>query len=147
MFRNIWDWIVRQFQSLAQKLEKPSEVAIKVVNAIKAYVYDPTVDLIVRLTQTDIDNRIVDLVRQYLPKILSSMLIGEGIIKDVAKGDLRSLLNIFADYMRKLADGNRGKWWADLAAFLLPIIAGTQVDKPVAFVITQGVFNDKFTIA
>lgn len=128
------------FRPSQKKLEKPADIAVKIVNSIKQYIFNPAVDLITLLSRTDIDNKIVEIVRQYLPTVLSTMLKAENIISDIAKGDLTSLLRIFADYIKGISAEARGKWWAELAALLLPLIAGQPVAKPVAMSLTQGVY-------
>lgn len=139
-FVQVWDWIKGLFKDLAKKLEQPAEVAVKIVNVIKEYINNPAIDFLTRLTSTVNDDKIVALVRDYFPIVLKNLLIGEGIIKDVAQGNLNSLLRVLADFLNKLTAENRGKWWADLAALILPIITQTAIDKPTAYVLTQGVY-------
>lgn len=136
----VWNWIKGLLGMIAEELEDPAKVVIQIVNTIKDYVFNPVVDILTSLTRTGLDNKVVDTVRQHLPGVLAKMMIGEGIIKSVASGDLSSLLRIFGEYLEKLSAENRGKWWADLAAVLLPLIAGKDVPKPIAFAVSQGVY-------
>lgn len=137
---SVWNWIKGALGTIAKELEDPAKIVIQVVNAIKDYVFNPAVDILTSLTRTGLDNKVVDIVRQYLPGILAKMMVGEGIIKSVASNDLSSLLRIFSEYLQKVTIENRGKWWADIAALLLPFIAGKPVPKPIAFAVSQGVY-------
>lgn len=147
MFKNIWQWLVNLFSNIAKKLEKPAEAVLKVVNVLKDYVYSGAVDFITQLTKTNIDDMIVQKVREYLPGILGGILTAQGIIVDVFRVNLNSLLKLFADFMLKLADGYRGAWWTEIAARLLQLIAGKSVPLPVTRAVTQGKFAQLYTSA
>ena len=140
MFKNVWNWLTGIFKDLAKLLEKPAAIAVQVVNTIKQYVYNPAVDLITLMTRADIDDKVIAIVRGYLPSILGGMLRAEGIIKDMANGSLESLLRLFSDYMNKITAEGRGKWWTELAALLLQVISGKPVDKPAAVAMTQALY-------
>ena len=137
---DVWTWVLRTAGVLAKALEKPAEICIKIVNAVKEYIFNPGLDLLAALTNTSIDNKIIELVRKVLPGIIEKMMIGEGIIKSAINGDLTQVLEIFSKFLAGLAAENRGKWWADLTALLLPIISGRNVDKALSMSVTQGVY-------
>lgn len=144
MFKNIWLWIKNALGNIAKALENPAKIAVEVVNVIKQWVFNPLVDVVTALTNSSVDNDIVSLLKQYLPDALTILLKGENIIKDVKSGDLSSLINIFASYIKGISESSRGKWWADLAAIILQIISSVKLNKnvpqPVAFAMTQGVY-------
>lgn len=136
----VWNFITGFLGKVAKELEDPAKIAIQVVNVIKDYVFNPVVDILTALSRTGLDNKIVELIRQYLPGVLAKMMIGEGIIKSVSSGDLSSLLRIFSEYIQNVTAENRGKWWADLTAIILPLIAGKEVPKPLAMSVSQAIY-------
>lgn len=133
MFTNIWNWIKSIIGKGAKALEKPAKIAVEVVNAIKEWVYNPIVDVLTSLSKTDIDNKILETIKYYLPSTLRYLLEGEKIVAEIAKGDFTTVLEVFKKFVLSLTDGNRGKWWADLAASIMQLISGSHYKKNIDF--------------
>lgn len=147
MFKNIWQWLTNLISNFAKKLEKPAEMVLKVVNVLKDYVYNGAVDFITQLTTTKIDDIIIEKVKEYLPGVIKGILLAQGIITDIASGNLNSLLKLFANFITNLPEGYRGVWWTEIAARLLQLVSGQPVPLPVTRAVTQAKFSQLYVTA
>lgn len=125
MFKNIWLW-------LTNALGKIAKVAVDVVNVIKEWVNNPLLDIITTLTQSKVDDNILAVIRENLPRILKGVLLGEKVVSEIKDGSFKSLFEIFKGWMNDITPESRGKWWAELAAIIVNIISSYQLGKPLA---------------
>lgn len=77
------DAVVKLFQWLTKTAKNIIPIGIHVVNIIKTVVDTNAVDFITRLTKTDIDDKIIDFLRTFLPKLLKEL----GEWHDVVEGE------------------------------------------------------------
>jgi hypothetical protein len=71
--KKMWDAVRKFFGSIGEEAKQVIVVAHDIVENIKAFVYSPGMDVLTAIIPTDIDNKIVDVLRAALPRILTSL--------------------------------------------------------------------------
>jgi len=105
----------KQFAFLKKHLEK-GRVAVAVVNALKEAIDNPVADVLVHLTKTDLDDKLLEKARIVLPVVLTKLAIAHGIIAQAKSNS--DVYGAVLDHIRKLLPEGRALFLAGIAGDL-----------------------------
>lgn len=71
-------WVADQYRKVIPSVKKSVQIGISVLENIKNYVDSPVVDVLTAIIPSDIDDKTVKLIREYLPKLLAKLQFLEG---------------------------------------------------------------------
>lgn len=141
MLKKIGLWIKNFFTKSFDFLEINAAKAVKIVDAVKAAVNNPLIDMVTSLTLTPVDNMAVATVRHYVAKVAEQMLIAEKII-----GINKTEAQILKELTKYLADKSpdaRAKFYVELAGELAVILSDGKITLSEAISLTQLVFSQQ----
>lgn len=76
-FKQLWQGIKRIFDKLPKEFKTAIHVGVTVVDAMKNFVDSGVADVITSIIPGDLDDKIKDALRKYLPKIVTEMKLAE----------------------------------------------------------------------
>jgi hypothetical protein len=77
IFTKIWSAIRKIFDKLPQEFKTAIHIGVAVVDNMKSFVDSPIADVITALIPGDVDDKVKDALRKYLPKIVIEMKLAE----------------------------------------------------------------------
>lgn len=76
-FKKLWTGIQKVFNALPKEFKSAIHIGVTVVDKMKAFVESGTADVITAIIPGDVDDKIKDALRKYLPKIVVEMKLAE----------------------------------------------------------------------
>jgi hypothetical protein len=77
IFKKIWSAIKKIFDKLPQEFKTAIHIGVAVVDNMKSFVDSPIADVLTAIIPGDLDDRIKEELRKYLPKIVIEMKLAE----------------------------------------------------------------------
>ena len=137
-FRSIFQALRRLFSNLFDRVKPSAIIAVKVVDAIKRVVESETLQLIVDLTPTQLDNRVLTTIKKLLPIISSRLVIAHKITLLSDQEAIDALLL----HLRSLDAEGRKAFWVALAAEFTEALSSEKLSFNQAVLISQLVFSE-----
>lgn len=123
-FKKVRAWFQRLFVNIKKFLKENVAPAIKFVNAVKAVVDNPSLDFLVALSATKLDDKILAGLRQALSKAIDIMEVQ---LECGSKGtDLEKIL-CYINWLRSLPLEQRKAMYHKTASLIARIKGGTEV--------------------
>lgn len=118
-----------------------AQVAVKVVNAIKAAVESPIAGVLVDLTPFKWDNDLLATVRIVMNKASEEMLVAEGILGYTNTNEAAVAL---IHYLQTKTKNARVKFWMELSAKITEYLADGKLSLAEAASISQAIYEELF---
>lgn len=104
------------FEKVEQEVQKDVVVAITVVQRIKVVIDSPVADIVTALIPGDADDRVKDLLRQWLPRILLEL----SMVQSVANiEDENAQLQAILEKLKLSSDEAKNAFYHSLASLIL----------------------------
>jgi len=136
LFKKIGAAIQKAFAWLRPKVN----IALAVINFLKSVVDSEIVSIAVALTNTKLDDKIVDVLKNELPKVAEKLQMADMIMMEGKTAE--EILNIIIDYLKKQNKTVRGMFYAQLAALLTQALSDGKIDNAEALTISQFVYTE-----
>lgn len=75
--KKIWQGLKNLFKNLPKEAKNAIHIGVVIVDKIKVFVDNPAVDILTALIPGDIDDKIKDKLREFLPKILFELKLAD----------------------------------------------------------------------
>lgn len=117
----IWIWVKSHFEALNKQLIPIADTAVRVTNAFKSIMDSGAVDIMTAITPTTADDKILQAVRNALPKVLLTMTI----IQDIAKDNKppEEVAQIILDRVKQLVPDSQAFQWLEFSSKLTKQLA------------------------
>jgi hypothetical protein len=141
-FQKIGAWISDKVLDVYDLAEERAGIAVKSVSALKKVVEDPSLNLVVAMTNTDLDDRYLSKAQLVLSKASAKVAVAHGIIKDTDTP--LQAIDAVVSHLRSVNKDARRGWWIELSAEVLGILMDGKVTFPELVGLTQMVFRKLF---
>lgn len=140
LFQQIVLWVKGVLGGLLDHFKVSAKVAVDITTKLKAIVESEVLDIIVDLIPGELDNKILDKVREILPKVVKKVAIGSGI---VSESDSNSeAIQKFIDHLRSLNPDGRKAFWVTFAAELNVALSDGKLTFAEALILTQLTYTE-----
>lgn len=133
-FRKVWLFLVTVSRGLNQFVRENVGPAIEVVEAVKYVVNHPGADFLVELTNTNVDNAVLEFVQKHINKVLQGLVIVE---RCEQQSTIQGKIECYVEALRKLDPELRHAVYAKLASRIARLTAVKQVSESDADMLTQ----------
>lgn len=116
ILKNTWLWVTGKYKNLTS--QDNLDAAIEAVNVIKSLSYSQVAGWLVQLTATDIDNRILDIIKDRAPKAISALLLLKHLPDKPDKGEIETVIKSFLMTINNDVE-ERGRLLTSLTASIL----------------------------
>jgi len=113
IFGTVWDKLKAAFTRADHKL---LDIAITVTNAVKDVLKSPVVDIITAIIPTNIDNKIVEILRAKLPILLADELLLRTLRSDATEAEVKEISVQIAQSFGNLSDEKKQQFYTSMAA-------------------------------
>lgn len=77
IFKKFWNAIKKAFEGLKPEFKTAIHIGVSVVDKMKTFVESPTADVLTAIIPGDLDDKIKEQLRKYLPRIVTEMKLAE----------------------------------------------------------------------
>lgn len=128
--KKIWEGLKAHFKRLPQDAKNAIHIGVIVVEKIKVFVDNPAVDILTALIPGDIDDKIKDKLREFLPKILTELRLADacGQLTDPAQITacaVATLQKIGDDF---ISDAAKKQFYDSIAVMVATVAADGKLD-------------------
>jgi hypothetical protein len=138
----ILPWLMNMLTEIYQEAEEKAEVAVKAVSAVKKVVENPSLSMMVAMTETGVDDKYLAKAQLIVAKVALKLGVMKGIVKE-SETPLQAL-NLVIDHLRSVKKDARRSWWIEFAAEALGVFMDGKVTFPELVGLTQMVFRKLF---
>ena len=139
MFKKIKAWFNRVFDKAIEFIRPKAEIAVKIVNVIKAVVESPIVGAIVSFTKTDIDDKILARVKEVINRIAPQMIVTKILQNNKSHSEI--ILDLI-EYLKSQNSKIQASVYVMLAAEITKALADDKVTFEEAVAISQIVYKE-----
>lgn len=124
-FKKLWAGIKKVFEKFAPELKNAIHIGVTVVDKMKSFVESPTADVLTAIIPGDVDDKVKDLLRQYLPKIVIEMKLAERCSEltdpnEIVACAIKTLQQIGGDW---ISDDAKKNFYDSLAVLIAQVAA------------------------
>lgn len=141
-FDKIGVFLKREQEDLFEEASLKAEDAVKLIDIIKSTVENPSADFFVSLTNSQKDDKLLELSRTVLPKVAHKMGVMRGVIDESAT-PLQALYSVIK-YLRSIQKPARRSWWIEFSAELAGALLDGKLSFPELISLTQMIFKKLF---
>jgi len=116
ILKSVWIWVTGKYKDLTS--DDNIDAAIKAVNTIKELAYSQLTGWVVALTQTGVDDKLLQVIKDKLPKTLASLQLIRDIPENPTQEQVVNMLNSFL-YLINDDVNDRQRLLTSLAAEIL----------------------------
>jgi hypothetical protein len=107
----------RWLKKLLKKVNRASfDAAIKITQGVKAFLNSPVGGLLVDVIPGDLDNRIVEIIKPQLTKILAAELLIHDLPADPTEEEIKAVVPKILNAFGYIPENRRGKFYSNVAA-------------------------------
>lgn len=130
LLQKIGAGIKKLFKGLGKEAKEAIHIGVVVVDKIKAAIDSPVADVLTAIIPGDIDDKIKDKLREFLPKILANMRLADscGQLTDplaITQCAIQTLKSIGDDF---IAEGARKNFYDSIAVLVAQVVADGKLD-------------------
>ena len=142
--RRLWAGIKKAFEGLKPELKKAISIGVEVVEKMKQYVARPGVDVLTAIIPGDLDDRIKERLREWLPRILAEMKLVERCMDEtdpqkVVECGVLTLQQITGDW---ISDSARKNFYDSLAVMVAQVASDGKLDWSDAKIILKWYYDN-----
>lgn len=131
---HLWQSIKKLFEKVEKEVRKDIVIAISVVQRVKLVIDSPVADVITALIPGDADDRIKELLRKELPKILLEL----GMIQSIAGiENVNDQLNAVLQKLKLSGDDSKNAFYHSLASLILQKLSDGKLSWSDAVAISE----------
>lgn len=124
-FKKIWNSIKSVFDKFSPEAKKAIHIGVAIVDNMKSFVQSPVADIFTAIIPGNVDDRIKDLLRQYLPKIVIEMKLVDAVLGEtdpqvIVQEAIATLQQITGDW---ISDAARKNFYDSLAVLIAQVAA------------------------
>lgn len=138
LFEKIKNKVIDLFRKVTGKVRVIIPIGIDIVNAIKRITDNNIADILVEMTSTGLDNKVLNIVRNLLPKILKELQEWEDITGESNEEMLRQSLLKINSYSK----AKRNLLYLGIAAHINEQISNGELDYAKSVTLTHELYND-----
>jgi len=120
VFKRLGRWFKKLFKKVDEVADKVLPIAIKVVEGIKKVIDSPVDDVLTTIIPGDIDDKAVELLEEWLPKLLLGLQVAQD-IADIE--DTNEQLKAVLERLKLAPDDTKKIIWHGLAALIAEKLA------------------------
>lgn len=140
LFQQIVLWVKGVLGNLLDHFKVGAKVAVDITAKLKAIVESEVLDIVVDLIPGELDNKILDKVREILPLVIKKIAIGSGI---VSESDSNSeAIQKFIEHLRSLNPDGRKAFWVTFAAELNVALSDGKLTFAEGLILTQLTYTE-----
>lgn len=143
IFQKIGKFFNKIFRRSHEIIESAVEPAMKVIDLLRIVINNPAVDFLTALTKTDLDDRIVEGVRRWLPEVAEAW----GLVVDARNKTIGEILIVLMNYLNGLPEVTKNRLYREFAAQLAELMADGKLSYADAIVLVQLYFNEKYKVS
>jgi hypothetical protein len=133
-FGVVWDGIKSIFEKAYEEADHVLlEAAILITNTAKDALKSGIVNIVVKATPTQLDDKLLEAVNKQLPKILAGELFLKGINDNSTEEEIQSVLKQVLDEFGGLPDEKKEKFYTSVAAEIYIFFEQTENGKKITF--------------
>lgn len=140
ILKSVWMWVSGNYKKLTS--EKNVDAAIKSVNVIKELSNSQLLGWIVSITNTGIDNKIVEVIKNRVPKILASLMLLKNLPEKPTQFQVEELLRSFLKTINE-NESERERLLTSLSAEILVSLEDGVITFGEAAAIVEKVYRTK----
>lgn len=144
IFKFLFGWIGKLFQSAGSFAEKILPTVISVTNALKYTVDNPVTDILVKITPTQVDDAILAKIKAVLPKVIEKTALAQKWLAMQKEMTTNELLQAIISELKNTQDaGEWQKFWAEFSGMFLYYMADGKLTVGEAIALAQWYYNEK----
>lgn len=140
LFKKISDWFKRILLVALPKYKQISKIAVDITNKLKAIVESEVLDIAVNLIPGDVDNVILDKIRNILPLVIKNVSLAAGIAFESENNS--EVIQKLIDHLKSLNPEGRKAFWVAFAGELNRALADGKISFEEAVILSQIAYKE-----
>lgn len=141
-FKKLIDYVKGKYIDLFDVFRKNSEVAVKVTETLKKIVESPVTDVITDLIPGDIDDKIHEKLKVYVPVVAKKIAIAHGILQESENNS--DAVSAIIEYLKspEVNVGVRASFWIMFSGELNKALSDDKITLSEAVALAQIIYTE-----